>query len=303
VNITVTKVVLGNPDNKAAILPFDGGLDDLFASSSYISTTSPQFSIPADLLKAVAAKESGAHFNFESYRYEPCLDANTIRQDTLHHYSSYYPWANYWISNLGADGSMMGGAQINAVKDSSGKRPWEFSDPLNFQYPLKLVDLNGDGKITVYEIWKENDPIQNYSSYCTLTEAQANFSPQLLIAASYGPGQELYTTAVNNNNFDQTTGVPPNPGQTSVDIGRLFIPQLAIPDMVNNLKSLYNNNLSLQEGCATGLRTWTVLEQYNGSGQRAIDYANTVCTWWSVDKLFAPHIFDSTTRSYISYTP
>lgn len=302
VSVAITKVVLGNPDNKAAPLPFDGKLDDLFIQNAYISNTTPQFTISADLLKAVIAKESGAHFDFESYRYEPCHDATFIRPDTTFHYSSYYPWANYWINDLDAQGNMAGGAQINEVKNAAGQRPWEFSDPLNSQYPLKLVDLNGDGKITVYEIWKENDPVQHYSDHnCTLTPSTANFAPQLLIAASYGPGQELYTTAVTRNNFDHTTGAPPSPGQKSTAIRKLFDPNVAIPDAVNNLKILYNNNLDLSEGCTTDLRTWTVLEEYNGTGQSAIDYANTLCRWWKVDKVFAPHIFDSATGLYVPY--
>ena len=306
INIAASKIVLGNPNNKK--VPFVDTLDELFINNRYISTTTPQYEIPADLLKSMAAKESGPRFNIEAYRYEPCNDARSgIRQNPFHDFENDYPWANYWIDNLDAHGNMVGGTQVNEVKNATGKRPWEFDDPHNFQYPLKLTDLNSDGKITVYEIWEANDAVQHYTeNQCVLIEAESNFAPQLILSASYGIGQELYPTAVTEHDFDQLTFAPPTLGQKSNDIKKLFIPEIAIPGIVERMKALYSdsNNINLQEGCTTNLRTWTVLTQYNGgvsTSSASVDYANKVCTWWDVDKIYAPHIFDNATGLYIPH--
>ncbi|HID92651.1 MAG TPA: lytic transglycosylase domain-containing protein, partial [bacterium (Candidatus Stahlbacteria)] len=227
-----------------------------------------KYEVPASILKSLIAQESGHNFNPNSYRYEPCIDYNNFSGESPQKGLGTHPFHHFSIKGKDARGN-----PINEGDWISKLSPPYLEVARNRTlYGLDITDSDGNRDLTLAELWK-NNPKQNYEKFCTLSESEREFTVQFVVAASYGLGQILYTTALGikdkNGNliFDKS-----QEGEEPSNVYDLFNPNVSIELAVAYLRELYENY---------GQDWWTALAIYNGgpggpSNPRAQEYATTV---------------------------
>ena len=239
-----------------------------------VSTAS--FALPADLLKAVLNKES--RLRYKAYRYEPCYDRKYIsglnRLIKNKYILQEQPHKHYRMAtnNPDLDPQLSEGDQVNSITVNDKLVSAKDFYTSYSSIPLEIKDINGDGKITAFDIWKANDAKQNYSKHaCTMTETDGNFTPQFLIAASYGLGQVMYPTAM--------LGIDPNATGPADNIGKLIDFYPTIKKSGERLKVAYDAAIGTPGLCQVGGKWWDTLLNYNGGGDPA--YPKNICNWYN----------------------
>lgn len=235
------------------------------------------YEIPAPLIKSLIRQENGSNFNPHSYRYEPCVDYNLFSGPSPIRGLDLHPYHHFKVSGKDILGNLIiEGDQINNLDPTPKSMANSFTS-----YGLTMGDNNGDGNLTVAELWFNNNSVQRWSNYCNLSESNRNFTAQILLSASYGLTHVLYDTAIGQG-FDTTSE-----GASAINIYDLFTPEISIKFASTYLKGQYDALLGLPETCNEGGRWWQSLRRYNGgpsvqpANQLATNYANSVCRFYN----------------------
>ena len=235
-----------------------------------------EYQIPPALLKSLIYKESGAKFNPNSYRYEPCVDYNYFSGSTPTLGLNQHPYEHFRLAGYDAQGNPI--AQDDQISTLS-------TDPLTMasshtDYGLNTIDTDKNGTLTVEELWTQNDTVQHWSWFCTLSNK--NFTAQVLLAASYGLTQMLYATAVEYD-FDSKT----EQGKPARNIYELFKEGVSIEmgarKLTNDGKDVPSVNTCIKDNENDW---WVNLRNYNGGpgsadNPKAKKYATEVCGYYN----------------------
>ena len=233
----------------------------------FIIAESAKQGMPAPLLKSLIREESGTKFNKDSYRYEPCIDHDWFSGLSPTIGLNNHPYHHYRLAGKNLAGTTITeGDQVKYLNPAPLNMAKSYTD-----YTLKMNDPNNDGSLILKELWASNNSVQHWSKFCTLTESQKEFTPQFLLAASYGLGQLLYETAITHG-FDTRTE-----GNTARNLYDLFQPQVSIQLAATKLEEGYIKTTPEGNKCETNQDWWLALRNYNGTGPKAEEYATRVC--------------------------
>ncbi|MBI3631041.1 MAG: hypothetical protein HY221_01775 [Candidatus Sungbacteria bacterium] len=242
-----------------------------------------RYGMPGGILKAIIDKESG--FNPERYRYEPLRDyVNYSGPDGYTNITSHsFPFYHFALPGHNTVPQTIGQGDkvpdltppfttiIRSYAVVTGEKGWGLRT-------IFYSDYNGDKDITFDDLYQNdlNDQRKSGKSQGWATSTipylpSLNFTPQLLLSASYGLGQVMYWEATQAKDPSGNKIMKNN--NTPYDIANntalgIELAAAVLKSKFDPLKSDPNDN------CAG----WsTAVKAYNGSDINAENYKKVVC--------------------------
>ena len=263
------------------------GMDDIIIDKAN------EYGIPPALLKSLIYKETQSDpFNPKTYRYEPGVDYSSFSGSSSDAYDRIisYPFKQFALPGKNSNGqNIIKGDQVDTLVPlyTTIVRSFATSEaPTGWSLrSIVLKDRNDDKRLTIGELY-ENDKEIGHGSQAWPKLYDYTFTPQLLLASSYGLGHVLYREAV-------LTAKDPN-GYLWFDISTTGLAK-NIYDMtdletsVELAASMLKTKFNMVGGAVPNdnCNGWSeAIRVYNGNGPEAIRYREIVCRIYYADHLF-----------------